>query len=139
MPIMGMNTALLESRKMLMHYQTLIQKMAVSKRIKDRMQVMWNNIVFDEIITYFNVSKEASSLKSNTDEALKEMIDDMFHNFIVPMLNSHIPCDTLEVENPQKIYIMRYKSVLQWFHKTTKKTVVINLNHNTTKVIPRYV
>lgn len=138
MPVLGMNAAFIEAGKILQTYCNHICKINVTERVQRRTQNLLISMVMDEITIFYKVCKDASSLRTNSDQALKEMIDDIYRNFIYPMLNSHVMSnEILHIENPQKIMIMRYKRIFQWFQR--RKRVAINLNHNTTMIVPRYV
>lgn len=136
MPIMGMKTALVIAGKLMKGYCGYIESMNVSNNVKRKMRHLLISMVFDEVNLFYQVSEEASSLKANTDEALKELVDDIYFNFVLPMLVSHLPYEQFDIENPQQILVMKYKKVTDWF--TWRKRVAINLNKNTTTIVPRY-
>jgi hypothetical protein len=137
MPMMGMNTALFEAKEMLKAFCKVMDSMSVGKNVQQRTQNLFCQIVYDEIIIFYQSCRRNSSLVSNTDEALKQMIDEVFWTFIFPMLTSHVVLHAPIIEDPQQIMLNRYRKVFQWF--TKKKRVVINLHNNTITIVPRYV
>lgn len=137
MPMMGMNTALFEAKRMLKAFYKMIDGMNVSKNVRLRTQNLFSQIVYDEIIIFYQSCRKNSSLMSNTDEALKQMIEEVFWTFILPMLKSHVVLHAPIIEDPQQVMLIMYRKVFQWF--TRKKRVVINLHNNKMTIVPRYV